>query len=202
MMFGLNSRKKKKESIGLPKILVVDPDEGSYSKYQRYLGNRYRVIFVPDEYTVAEMAIIIDVAAVFVAHFPPKQNGLAMLENIKACLPSIPVVLIVKQPSAEFILSAFRLGVREVVKKPLDANELLGLTEKIIGSVNSTGVAGVDFRACLPLPPDLSEYFPLTTSINISRETAFNGAGINPNRIECDDDVRVHFFGKIPIGYK
>jgi DNA-binding SARP family transcriptional activator/CheY-like chemotaxis protein len=123
-------------SKNLPTILVVDPDERSYITFESVLGERNRVLFVPNGKTAINLPDAQNIDIIFVSHPLNGNDGIMLLESFKKRFPSLPVVLIAEQPKVDEVITAFRLGARELLEKPIDEKELVAVTNKIFRFVS------------------------------------------------------------------
>lgn len=114
-------------------ILVVDPDERSYKTFEHVLGAKNSVLFVPNGKTAIDLSDSHHIDIVFISHVLNGTDGILLLESFKKRFPSLPVVLVAKQPKVDEVISAFRSGARELIVKPIDENELLAVSQKIFG---------------------------------------------------------------------
>jgi DNA-binding SARP family transcriptional activator/DNA-binding NarL/FixJ family response regulator len=114
-------------------ILVVDPDERSYKTFESVLGSSNNVWFVPNGKTAVELPDSQKIDVIFVSQALNGIDGNIIVESFKRRFPSIPVVILAENPTAEEVLSAFRCGARELIIKPLDEGELIAITKKIFG---------------------------------------------------------------------
>jgi len=114
-------------------ILVVDPDERSYKTFEHVLGAKNSVLFVPNGKTAIDLPDSHHIDIVFISHVLNGTDGILLLESFKKRFPSLPVVLVAKQPKVDEVISAFRSGARELIVKPIDENELLAVSQKIFG---------------------------------------------------------------------
>ena len=120
------------ESIDAPAILVVDPDDRIYKIFSDVLCARYNLIFIPNHALAKKIVDDFPFALVFIGQCPDSRDGLSLIHNLKSDHPSIPVVFIARQPTADLILSAFRAGARDIITVPVDLIELLDTTERTI----------------------------------------------------------------------
>ena len=117
-------------------ILVVDPDERSYKTFESALGSKNNVWFVPNGKTAIKLPHSQNVDLIFVSHVLNGTDGNILLESFKKRFPSIPVVVLAENPTADEVLSTFRCGARELIIKPLDEEELIAITKKMFGFVS------------------------------------------------------------------
>jgi DNA-binding SARP family transcriptional activator/DNA-binding NarL/FixJ family response regulator len=118
-------------------ILVVDPDERSYKTFENVLGAKNSVLFVPNGKTAIDLSDSHHIDIVFISHVLNGTDGILLLESFKKRFPSLPVVLVAKQPKVDEVISAFRSGARELIVKPIDENELLAVSQKIFRFVSN-----------------------------------------------------------------
>jgi DNA-binding SARP family transcriptional activator/CheY-like chemotaxis protein len=123
-------------SKNLHTILVVDPDERSYRTFESVLGERNRVLFVPNGKTAIDLPDSHNIDIVFISHVLNGTDGIMLLESFKKRFPSLPVVLVAERPKVDEVITAFRSGARELIEKPIDENELLAVTQKIFRFVS------------------------------------------------------------------
>lgn len=124
-------------SKNLHTIMVVDPDERSYRTFESVLGERNRVLFVPNGKTAIDLPDSHHIDIVFISHVLNGTDGIMLLESFKKRFPSLPVVLIAEQPKVDEVITAFRSGARELLEKPIDEKELIAVTHKIFGFISN-----------------------------------------------------------------
>jgi DNA-binding SARP family transcriptional activator len=125
-------RKISTDSFDAPAILVVDPDDRIYKIFSDVLCTKYNLVFIPNHALARKIVDDFPFALVFVGQCPDSRDGLSLIHILKSDHPSIPVVFIARQPSADLILSAFRAGARDIVTDPVDPVELLDMTERSV----------------------------------------------------------------------
>lgn len=118
-------------------ILVVDPDEKSYKAFESALGASNSVLFVPNGKTALDLPDSQPIDMAFISHMLNGISGIELLESFKRRYPSIPVILIAEQPKVDDVITAYRSGARELLKKPIDEGELVAVTRKISGFVST-----------------------------------------------------------------
>jgi GAF domain-containing protein/CheY-like chemotaxis protein len=62
----------------------------------------------------------------------PKMGGMRVLRNLNARQVNVPVVVVTAWQSEELVVEALRLGVKDYVKKPFSANDLLGAVKRAL----------------------------------------------------------------------
>ncbi len=113
-------------------ILVVDQDDRNYKIFCDVLRPEYNLVFIPNEALAWKIIDDLPVAVVYVGQDSAGEQGLSLIHALKSDHPSIPVVFIARQPSADLILSAFRAGARDIVTDPVDPVDLLDATERAV----------------------------------------------------------------------
>ena len=122
-------------------ILVVDRDDKIYKIFGDVLCASYNLVFIPNETLAKKIVDDFPFALVFVGQCPDSRDGLSLIRNLKSDHPSIPVVFIARQPSADLILSAFRAGARDIVTDPVDPADLLDTAERAVMSAAASPIA-------------------------------------------------------------
>jgi len=120
------------DSIDAPVILVVDRDDKIYKIFGDALCANYNLVFMQNEALARKIVDDFPFALVFVGQCPGSLDGLSLIHALKSDHPSIPVVFIARQPSADLILSAFRAGARDIVTDPVDPTDLLDTADRAI----------------------------------------------------------------------
>jgi len=59
-------------------------------------------------------------------------SSIRILRNIKKAHPSIPVIFVVESSTEDFLLQAFKIGIRDYFRLPLDPEEFLRSVAKIL----------------------------------------------------------------------
>ncbi len=62
----------------------------------------------------------------------PKMSGMRVLRNLNKQRVNVPVVVVTAWQSEELVVEALRLGVKDYVKKPFSANDLLGAVKRAL----------------------------------------------------------------------
>ncbi|HET6488771.1 MAG TPA: BTAD domain-containing putative transcriptional regulator [Syntrophales bacterium] len=119
-------------------ILVVDRDDRIYKIFGDVLCEKYNLVFIPNEALARKMVDDFPFALVFVGQCPESRDGLSLIHVLKSGHPSIPVVFIARQPSADLILSAFRAGARDIVTDPVDPVDLLDTADRAVVSADAS----------------------------------------------------------------
>jgi DNA-binding SARP family transcriptional activator/CheY-like chemotaxis protein len=115
-----------------PTILVVDRDDKIYKIFGDVLCASYNLVFIPNEALAKKIVDDYPFSLVFVGQCPESSAGLSLIQLLKSDHPSIPVVFIARQPSADLILSVFRAGARDIVTDPVDPVDLLDTADRAV----------------------------------------------------------------------
>jgi len=118
-------------------IVVVEHDENTIEFLKDQLGQDYQILLIPS----GEKAIQIVKEGYFdlaiVSQRLSDINGLEVLQKFRMRCPSLPVIFIAEAPTKDIIISAFRLGVKNVFEKPINGNEFLMSIKNVIDSGNN-----------------------------------------------------------------
>jgi CheY-like chemotaxis protein len=79
-------------SKNLHTILVVDPDERSYRTFESVLGERNRVLFVPNGKTAIDLPDSHNIDIVFISHVLNGTDGIMLLESFKKRFPTVSFI--------------------------------------------------------------------------------------------------------------
>lgn len=114
-------------------VLVVDADAGDRHAFRRLLGETCRVLEATDGR--AALAIIrsrlVDLALLDI--FLPDENGLEVLQELKAIDPTLPVIVVTGVSTVRSAVTAMKLGAFEYLTKPYDDQELLRTIRNALG---------------------------------------------------------------------
>ena len=113
-------------------ILVVDPDERIYRIFGKVLGSKYHLVFTPNGAFASTILNDTFLALVFVGQTLGGDHGLLLVRSLKADHPTLPAIFIVKRSTPNLILSSFRAGAKDIITDPIDSEELLEMTERVI----------------------------------------------------------------------
>jgi DNA-binding SARP family transcriptional activator/ActR/RegA family two-component response regulator len=113
-------------------ILVIDPDEKIYKIFGKVLGSRYHLVFTPNGALASNILNDFPFALVFVGQTAGGDHGLSLVRSLKADHPTLPAIFIVKRSTPNLILSSFRAGAKDIITDPIDPEELLEMTERVI----------------------------------------------------------------------
>jgi DNA-binding SARP family transcriptional activator/FixJ family two-component response regulator len=113
-------------------ILVIDPDEKFYKTFAKVLGSRYHLVFTPNAALALNLVNHFPFVLVYAGQNPTADHGLSLIRSLKADHPAIPAIFIVKRSTPNLILSSFRAGAKDIITDPIDSEELLDMTERVI----------------------------------------------------------------------
>ena len=113
-------------------ILVVDPDEKIYKIFSKVLGARYHLVFTPNGALALNIVNDFPFVLVYVGQTPTADHGLSLIRSLKADHPTIPAIFLAKRSTPNLILSSFRAGAKDIITEPIDPEELLDMTERVI----------------------------------------------------------------------
>lgn len=106
-------------------ILVVDGDPATREGLEAALAPRFGVLQASTAAGAVGLVEAYPVHLIILDYHLSDASALEVLPRIKAVLPSVPVLFITGFGSEEVPVEAFRLGVRDYFRKPLDLAELL-----------------------------------------------------------------------------
>ncbi len=106
-------------------VLIIDDCEGVRASLFTILKDNFTVLFASSGKEGLEL-ISEDIGLVFLDLMLPDINGLEVLRIIKDKYPSIPVVIITAYSLEDACINAFRLGARDYIRKPFNAEEITG----------------------------------------------------------------------------
>ena len=115
----------------IPKILVVDDEEGIRESLKLILGDHYDIILTDS----GEQALRLvegdpAIALVLMDIKMPKVDGLDVLKAMKAKRPNLNVVMVTGYKAVETAGEAARLGAVGYIVKPFKANEILDTVKR------------------------------------------------------------------------
>ena len=108
----------------LRKVLFVEDEPSLQRSYERFFGGRYEMAFAMDG---AEAAQTVDHFAPDVLVLDmrlPDTDGIALLQQIRASHPALPVVVTTAYVSMEPLMQVLDLAHSAYLVKPFDLNDL------------------------------------------------------------------------------
>lgn len=108
------------------RVLIVDDSQEIRDFLSEYIlkPKGYEVLIASNGLMGLEMAIAKEPDLMIVDQQMPRLTGLEMLEKLRERGTEIPTILATAHGSEETAVSAFRLGIRDYVIKPFDADEI------------------------------------------------------------------------------
>jgi len=119
-----------------PTILLADKTIERYKIFLEILGQKYNILYSPNGEFAKELAITKKADIIYVGQFLTDIYGLDFVKSIKIILPSTPVIFIVEKPSPDLVLTAFRIGARDLLTLPINNDELEKTSQKLISLVH------------------------------------------------------------------
>jgi UDP-3-O-[3-hydroxymyristoyl] N-acetylglucosamine deacetylase len=152
-------------------ILVVDDEDEIRQSLRGVLGDEgYAVIEAGDGRRALELVRSAEPDCVILDVWLPEIDGIALLEQIKAERPELPVVIICGHANIEAAVRATRLGAADFIEKPFSLEALLGSIERALGA----SVAGTSAPSAAPVTS------PAPSSANAGKRS--RGDGSRPQR--------------------
>ncbi len=71
-------------------------------------------------------------------------NAIRILRNIKDALPSVPVIFVVESSTEDFLLQAFKIGIRDYFRIPLDPEDFMRSVANVL-SLKENFLGGHDY---------------------------------------------------------
>ncbi len=104
-------------------ILIIEDCEATRERLWMFLKNSFKVFLAA---TASEGLSMLseDIGVVLLDYMLPDKSGLDVLQEIKTCHPSIPVIIITGYGTEEVCQKAFRLGAIDYIKKPFNTGEI------------------------------------------------------------------------------
>ena len=115
----------------IPKILVVDDEEGIRESLKLILGDHYDIILTDS----GEQALRLvegdpAIGLVLMDIKMPKVDGLDVLKEMKAKRPSLKVIMVTGYKAVETASEAARLGASGYIIKPFKSDEILNTVRR------------------------------------------------------------------------
>ena len=115
----------------IPKILVVDDEEGIRESLKLILGDYYDIILTDS----GEQALRLvegdpAIGLVLMDIKMPKVDGLDVLKEMKAKRPSLKVIMVTGYKAVETASEAARLGASGYIIKPFKSDEILNTVRR------------------------------------------------------------------------
>lgn len=114
-------------------ILLIESEKIAIDWLTSTLGSDFRLIFVPSFRRGLNILAVESIDLLILSHTLPAGNNLEILGKLRAEFPNLPVVLLAEAPNQEYIITAFRLGVRDFFVLPVDEPEFSGRLKQLLG---------------------------------------------------------------------
>lgn len=111
--------------------LAVDDEVGRLEAYRIILQDDFEVLTAEDGAVALDIFRRRPVDLVLLDLLMPGLSGLAVLEQLKALDPGVPVIVVTGLDRARTALDAIRLGAADVVIKPFEPESLLALARAV-----------------------------------------------------------------------
>jgi two-component system response regulator YesN len=115
------------------RVLVVDDEHAIREVLALFLADTYDVELAG---TAAQALVILgreSVAGVVLDHRLPDRFGLEILPEIQLLRPGVPVILMTGFGSEGLCASAFKLGIKDYLPKPVHRNDLIAAVGRALG---------------------------------------------------------------------
>jgi len=113
-------------------IFVVDDDQGILDSFDAMLGDDYPLVMLNNGTKALSMLAEKNPALLFLDIKMPGMNGLDLLRSIKEQGISTKVVIVTALPHDSYEEMAYHYGVYKYLRKPLDVDEVEGITRTVI----------------------------------------------------------------------
>lgn len=195
--------------VAVTKIIVVKQLEKG-PDYSALIGQCFVTCLADEVQTKLEA---MEIALVIVECNGDSDSSLRILRNIKNDHPSIPVIFVVEYSTENFLLQAFKGGIRDYFRLPLDSEEFLRSVARILSLKQNLSVGHNNFNPV----DEMSDPECECASVAIDERLVRAATYISRNYMKplCLDDVakvacmsKYHFcrvfkkhFGMGPIQY-
>ncbi|MDH4099809.1 MAG: helix-turn-helix domain-containing protein [Nitrospirota bacterium] len=115
-------------------ILVADKDSDVRNELLLTLSDDYNVLPAAGNGQILRSAEGADLLIMDIQ----REEDLATVRNIKIATPSLPIICVSRKNTGNFVVRAFRAGVRDFFKKPIDVDSLRGTIRNIFAAKNGT----------------------------------------------------------------
>ena len=115
----------------VPKVLIVDDEEGIRESLKLILGDHYDIILTDSgEQALRVLEADPSIALVLMDIKMPKVDGLDVLKAMKAKRPNLNVVMVTGYKAVETASEAARLGASGYIIKPFKSDEILNTVKR------------------------------------------------------------------------
>lgn len=108
----------------LPRILVVDDEQGVRESMRLILRDDYEVLLAGSGEEALQMAAESPPHAVLLDLVLPGIDGLETLERLRGSAPTTPVIMVTATRTVKTAVAAIKLGAYDYVQKPFDFDDL------------------------------------------------------------------------------
>ncbi len=130
------------------RILILDDDPHLLEALSAALSPPHQVVTAPNGLAALEIVGEEPPDIVLLDYVLPDVSGLAILSMLKQCFPWLPVILMTGFGSEAVCLAAFRGGVRDYLKKPIQLGDLITRVTALLSNRPYTEA---------PLPPIMKD---------------------------------------------
>jgi AraC family transcriptional regulator len=145
-----------------PLVVVTDPANRLF--YEALLIEDERVV-IHDITEANESFGVCGSAVILLDSGPSPEKGLQLLKRIKKCCASVPVIFLTDVSSEELVISAFKAGVREYFKKPVNMSELQNSIVALLNLRRTTIETRIPYTARQEMT-ELSDTLPLNSDLS------------------------------------
>lgn len=132
----------------LPHILVVDDQNSIRLMLESGLSlSGFRVSCARNGAEAVAAAGIEEFDAVISDIYMPDGDGLTMVQELRALLPSLPIVLMTAQGSVELAVRAVEEGATDFIAKPFEVSAVAALLRRHLSAVSEAADAGTDISS-------------------------------------------------------
>jgi DNA-binding response OmpR family regulator len=120
------------DAYGTETIFVLDDDLGILESFEAMLGDDYALTILNDGVTALELISERKPRLLFLDIKMPGMSGLEILKEIRNRRLSTEVVIVTALPQDHHEMMARQYGVYRYLKKPLDVDEVEGITRALL----------------------------------------------------------------------
>ena len=113
-------------------MLVVDDDAGVRDALRLVLDEEYTVVDAAHGRTALALVLVQRVDLVLLDILMPDVDGLEILQELKALMPDLPVIMMTAVKTVRTTVAAMKLGASDYVTKPFQEEELLAATRRAL----------------------------------------------------------------------
>ncbi len=170
------------QALRLPKLLVVDDDEGMRAGIEMLLRDQPYDVTYRASLKEAHEALAGDAFDLVVTDLRlGRDSGLDVIRQSKSTDPAVPVILMTSFSSLESAISALRLGACEYIIKPFANDEFLHAVERALGERRlrqENAVLRRSLRKVRERNPLIGEHASIRRVMDIVRRVAPSDANV------------------------